>query len=545
MSELYHSGITVLQLWMSDYVDTGNKILDTSVVAFAILLFTHVGWMGLDVWYRLYNRIIYWWYGMKERPYELDKAPYFIFYPKDTQTLWMTHTSRQWCWTLPAPSEPSTSVENEPYIWKSAYVGILSELFIRNNICPKSYSTRQDQEHDNINIHSVRVNRNGIFSEYLYPLFITSTGSICYFCLVYYEFDDSDQISIYVPVDTSISECRNSIHRLVDYLRGIHLQKKLKRDKRCVKVPFFKQSSQGEEDNSYDRGGETYKTLGYISEKKTFDTLFYEQKDQLVSLLSKFRNKTLYPTHVPIDNKLGILLYGPPGTGKTGTIHAIANFLDRNIVVINFGTIKTTQQLDDIMDYREFENNVYVFDEIDYILDECLSDKHTTVEDEDSTSPIVPIIMMSGNDNSSKHKNQLMDRLSKGILGHGSVKESTPITLSYLLHKLDGLECSHDRCIVATTNNVDRIPPALLRPGRFDIKLCLSNCSVKMYRQIISHYYSDDPTIQTRLESFPFRHGQHSPLEVINMAIQSNGIDELLSRIRNTWDEFDDMDEDP
>ena len=43
-----------------------------------------------------------------------------------------------------------------------------------------------------------------------------------------------------------------------------------------------------------------------------------------------------------MDNKLGILLYGPPGTGKTGTISAIANMLQRDIILVSCASLTTT-----------------------------------------------------------------------------------------------------------------------------------------------------------------------------------------------------------
>lgn len=86
--------------------------------------------------------------------------------------------------------------------------------------------------------------------------------------------------------------------------------------------------------------------VSYISPNKTFDKLFFDQKTEVMEMVQKFKTKTLFPPHLPLDNKLGILLYGPPGTGKTCFLSAMANYLNRNIFLLDMKKIKTRKQLD-------------------------------------------------------------------------------------------------------------------------------------------------------------------------------------------------------
>ena len=44
------------------------------------------------------------------------------------------------------------------------------------------------------------------------------------------------------------------------------------------------------------------------------------------------------------------------------------------------------------------------------------------------------------------------------------------ITLSGLLNVIDGVSSEEGRLLFATTNYVNRLDPALLRPGRMDVK---------------------------------------------------------------------------
>eukprot|EP00914_Ancora_sagittata_P032364 GHVO01065511.1.p1 GENE.GHVO01065511.1~~GHVO01065511.1.p1 ORF type:complete len:228 (+),score=34.77 GHVO01065511.1:931-1614(+) len=64
--------------------------------------------------------------------------------------------------------------------------------------------------------------------------------------------------------------------------------------------------------------------------------------------------------------------------------------------------------------------------------------------------------------------------------------------LAFLLNLLDGLIESPGRIIVMTTNHVDRLDPALIRPGRVDVKIEFQKSSRRITKQIISHFYEVD-----------------------------------------------------
>ena len=105
-----------------------------------------------------------------------------------------------------------------------------------------------------------------------------------------------------------------------------------------------------------------------LSGHKTFESLFFPERDRLLNTLQLFSNKDGkyaikgYPHKVrgkagdernkrpvfesfSIRNlhplQLGLLLYGPPGTGKTSLIKALAAHTQRNVVMVNLAAIKT------------------------------------------------------------------------------------------------------------------------------------------------------------------------------------------------------------
>lgn len=69
---------------------------------------------------------------------------------------------------------------------------------------------------------------------------------------------------------------------------------------------------------------------------------------------------------------------------------------------------------------------------------------------------------------------------------HGGLQ----LTLSGLLNFIDGLwsSCGDERIIIFTTNNKDRLDPALLRPGRMDMHIHMSYCTFHGFKLLAANY---------------------------------------------------------
>jgi len=128
----------------------------------------------------------------------------------------------------------------------------------------------------------------------------------------------------------------------------------------------------------------------------------------------------------------GILLYGPPGTGKTLIARVIANEAEANCISIKgpevlskwFG--ESEQRIRTLfMKARESSPCIIFFDEIDAV-------------------------------SAARGK---------------SVSDAGDRVVNQLLTEMDGFETSKHVCVIAATNRVELIDPALLRPGRFDYQI--------------------------------------------------------------------------
>jgi hypothetical protein len=276
-----------------------------------------------------------------------------------------------------------------------------------------------------------------------------------------------------------------------------------------------------------------------LNKRKTFDTLFFTQKGDVVKMLEAFKRGELFAKHMPVDHKLGFILHGPPGTGKTGFITACANFLERDVVNVDVSRIRTRKELDAIL-RRGADRHIFVFEEFD-----CMPGvaRRTPVLEEGeiyegSTAsagsqpqgplPAAPYAMMLL---AEKEKSQGLMEDYRAEMEAARDK----LDLGYLLRKLDGLESGDGRIIIATTNHPERIDPALLRPGRFGIQVNLTRCTRAMLRDIVAMVYQlDEPKkaeVERCLADVP--DFKWSPAEVLQLGVTLPGVTEIVARLRS------------
>lgn len=102
--------------------------------------------------------------------------------------------------------------------------------------------------------------------------------------------------------------------------------------------------------------------------RKIKDTLAIREKQDLV-----FEKWGLKNTHKD-SQKVGINLYGPPGTGKTLVAHAIAHYLQKKILVVNYADIEskfvgeTPKNLKKVFETAVQTDSILFFDEADAML---------------------------------------------------------------------------------------------------------------------------------------------------------------------------------
>lgn len=274
----------------------------------------------------------------------------------------------------------------------------------------------------------------------------------------------------------------------------------------------------------------------YLSKNKTFDTIHFNGKSTLLDYIKRFQNKTLNQ-YTSLDNKLGILLYGPPGTGKTGVITALANYFNRNILIIDSNTLDSDDEMYFYRINSRFKDKyIFVLDEFDLILKDLYNSDNKLINAQLNSSND----MLSALSEALKKDDKKDDKKSNFKKDKLTVNSSEKL-FSNLLKFLDGLGDTNNRIVVATTNHLEYLDKTMIRPGRFDVKLELSYCDYNTFINIIKNKFNDVEKIlssNTKLFSLVNKiiKSNITPLNLINKLVISNTIDELVNNLSKLQD---------
>ena len=166
----------------------------------------------------------------------------------------------------------------------------------------------------------------------------------------------------------------------------------------------------------------------------------------------------------------GILLYGPPGCGKTLIAKAVANSLARSIeertgreTPAYFLNVKGPELL-----------NKYVGETEHKIREVFKRAREKANED-------VPVVIFFDE----------MDSLFR-MRGSGISSDMEATVVAQFLSEIDGVESLKNVIVIGASNRQDLIDPAVLRPGRLDLKVKVSRPDREAAVEIFSKYLTSD-----------------------------------------------------
>jgi proteasome-associated ATPase len=167
----------------------------------------------------------------------------------------------------------------------------------------------------------------------------------------------------------------------------------------------------------------------------------------------------------------GILLYGPPGCGKTLIAKAVANSLAKRVAE-KTGNSATRSYFLNIKGPELL--NKYVGETERQIR---LIFQRAREKSEEG----VPVIVFFDE----------MDSLFR-TRGSGISSDIESTIVPQLLAEIDGVESLKNVIVIGASNREDLIDPAILRPGRLDVKIKIERPDRDAARQIFSRYLSDE-----------------------------------------------------
>ncbi|MGB4324083.1 MAG: proteasome ATPase [Candidatus Nanopelagicales bacterium] len=173
----------------------------------------------------------------------------------------------------------------------------------------------------------------------------------------------------------------------------------------------------------------------------------------------------------------GILLYGPPGCGKTLIAKAVANSLAQKVA-----------ERTGVEEGRSFFLNIKGPELLNKYVGE--TERHIRLvfqRAREKASEGMPVIVFFDE----------MDSLFR-TRGTGVSSDVENTIVPQLLSEIDGVEGLENVIVIGASNREDMIDPAILRPGRLDVKIKIERPDAESARSIFAKYLT--PSLPLNLE---------------------------------------------
>ncbi|CAG8335838.1 unnamed protein product [Penicillium nalgiovense] len=201
----------------------------------------------------------------------------------------------------------------------------------------------------------------------------------------------------------------------------------------------------------YNSWGTEWKPFGNPRRKRPLESVILQEgvKERVVADVEDFISSSSWYHDRGIPYRRGYLLYGPPGTGKSSFIQALAGELDYDIAILNLSERGLTD------------------DRLNHLL---------------TIVPNRTLVLLEDVDAAFSNRREQSD--ADGYRGAN-------VTFSGLLNALDGVASAEERIIFLTTNHVERLDEALVRPGRVDMTVRLGEVTRYQVGCLWDRFYED------------------------------------------------------
>jgi chaperone BCS1 len=232
-----------------------------------------------------------------------------------------------------------------------------------------------------------------------------------------------------------------------------------------------------------------------------------------------------------IPYTFGLMLYGLPGCGKTSIIKALSGVTRRHIINIKLHKFVTKTQMENLF-FNEtlnvvqngrnetviipIDQRIYLFEDLDADDTDILLDRSETpsYSKEDGFTPINPEQNSCG---FKDFKDLYKSREDKEKEEFSNEK----LTLSCLLNLLDGVLEAPGRIVVMTTNYIEKLDSALIRPGRIDLICEFKKCTNQSIIEFIEMFYDIELSHEHKREIKSLDEYKITPAEMTKLMFEN------------------------
>ncbi|KAJ7281991.1 hypothetical protein C8J57DRAFT_1448584 [Mycena rebaudengoi] len=199
-------------------------------------------------------------------------------------------------------------------------------------------------------------------------------------------------------------------------------------------------------------------------------------KDMLLADCKDFLCSEEWYAERGIPFRRGYLLHGVPGSGKTSLIHSLAGELGLDIYVVSLSSKGMSDNTLTTLMGHVPTRCILLLEDLDAAFTRSVS--------RDATSTGAPTSTSSSSTTTTTAES-----------------DGSTLSLSGLLNSLDGVAAAEGRLLFATTNHIERLDPALSRPGRMDVWVNFTHATKWQAEGIFKCFFPFKPSVVAISES--------------------------------------------
>jgi energy-coupling factor transporter ATP-binding protein EcfA2 len=394
------------------------------------------------------------------------------------------------------------------------------------------------------NIQSISYSKNKFMLNHKNPILIESIDQI--YIRLLSEKGSDDELSQIIEIYSyalDVDELRTFLKK-IEYNYTLQIQNKL-----GEKIYYFNDVSTGKiNKNEYNKMPSVVTfTMKQFNTNRNFKNVIGPESRLIEKRVNFFMQNKAWYSNNGIPYTFGLMLYGLPGCGKTSIIKALSGVTHRHIINIKLHKYVTKTQMENLF-FNEtlnivqngrnetviipIDQRIYLFEDLDADDTDILLDRsEMPAYDNEKFTPL------------SLHETTNSTSLSNscGFKDYQSREEkekeefsSEKLTLSCLLNLLDGVLEAPGRIVVMTTNYIEKLDSALIRPGRIDLICEFKKCTNQSIIEFIEMFYDIELNDECKNELLQLDEYKITPAEMTKLMFENfEDYNACLKKLKN------------